>query len=125
MGIHAVEQLNAVQIIIEPFALAHQDTLVIHLLIAISNQVRRYRNAGVTTNVQHPKLASISYAVIHALKEIHASKMLSAEPFNITQHAFAPLDGPVIHKYNVTNVSTFYFGEFPSELHIFKMNFIR
>lgn len=39
MEIHAVEQLNAVQIIIELFARAHRDTLVIHLLTAISNQV--------------------------------------------------------------------------------------
>lgn len=39
MEIHAVEQLNVVQIIIELFARAHQDTLVIRLLIAISNQV--------------------------------------------------------------------------------------
>lgn len=109
MEIHAVEQLNAVQIIIELFAYVHQDTLVIHLLIAISNQVWRYRNARVTANVQHLKLASISYAVILALKEIHASKMLSAAPINIIQHAFARLDGPVIHKYNVTNVSTLYF----------------
>lgn len=113
MEIHAVEQLNAVQIIIELFARAHQDTLVIHLSIAISNQVRRHRNARVTANVQHPKLASINYAVIPALIEIHASKTLSAEPFNTIQRVFAPLDGPVIHKYNVTNVSTYTYTLIP------------
>lgn len=69
-----------------------------------------------TVNVQHPKPVSISYAVIHALKEIHASKMLSAEPFNIIQRALAPLDGLVIHKYNAINVSTLYLGRFSFEL---------
>lgn len=81
-----------------------------------------------TANVQHPKLASISYAVNHALKGIHAFKMLSAEQFNIIQRAFVPLDGPVIHKYNVTNVSTLYLGKFSSEsfnIKYFSMNFQR
>lgn len=69
------------------------------------------RNVRVTANVQPPKLASINYAVIHVLNEIHAFKMLSVEPVNIIQRVFVQLDGPVIHKSNVTNVSvTLYFG---------------
>lgn len=56
-------------------------------------------------NAQHRKHVSIKCAEIHAPNVIHAVNMLNVALYNIIQPATVQLDGPEIHKFNVTNVS--------------------
>lgn len=56
-------------------------------------------------SAQHRKLVLIKRAVILAPNVIHVLNTPNVEQYNIIRPAIAQLDGPEIHKFNVTNVS--------------------
>lgn len=105
MEIHVIEQPSAALRTIVPSVLVRQAMLAIHLLDVSWNHQHQNRNAHTIMNVQHQKHVSIKCAEIHVLNAIHVVNMLSVVPYNIIRPAIVQLVGPVIHKFNVINVS--------------------
>lgn len=107
-AIHAIDLLNVAYKIIVPFVHVQLAISEIHSTVAIWNQYDNHRNVPAIANVQHLKPASIDCVKIHALNEIHVSKMPNAVPYSTIQRVIVPLVGLAIHKFNAIDVSCHY-----------------
>lgn len=105
MEIHVIEQLNVALKTIVPFAPVQLALLAIHLSDVSWSHHRRSPNVLTIMNARHQKHVLIKRAVIHAPNVTHALSMLNVEQYNTIQPAIVQLDGPVIPKISVTNVS--------------------
>jgi hypothetical protein len=99
-----LELLNVQRQIIELFVHVPLGSSVIHSQIVIKNQSRKL-NAHLTLTVHLIQLVSIKDVGHHALKEIHALKMLNVVSHIIDHFATVHQDGAEIQIFDATNVS--------------------
>lgn len=108
MVIHVHPQLNVQFKMVEHYVNVLLITLEIHLEIALrNNHLPNSLNVEATMIVPQHYLALMLNVEIHAQNVIHVHRMQIVEFHYIVHCAIVQLDGVVIHKLSVINVSYF------------------